>query len=143
MSSDNKIEDSGPVAGASDAGEKRPMIERLQRIASVLLYLQIPLLLLAVGFAGLFVYSLFQFQGDSGSFMLPAIAGFCWAVLLFSFAKLFAELPSPPDEDDGLLRHWSFKLRRTAMSAMALVMLTLTGAVLLLSWQLIRTYFMD
>ena len=118
------------------------MIERLQRIASVLLRLQIPLTVLAVMFAGLFVYSLFQFQDEGSSFMLPAIAGFCWALLLISFAHLFAELPASPSADDGLVTRWSLKLRRTAMTAMALVMLALTGAVLLLSWQLIRTYFM-
>jgi hypothetical protein len=143
MSSNDEIDNSAPLAGCSDSSEKPPMIERLQRIASVLLRLQILLILLAVLFAGLFVYSLFQFQGDSGSYMLPAVAGLCWAMLMLSFAHLFAELPAPAAQEDGLLRRWSYKLRRTAMTAMALVMLGLTGAVMLLSWQLIRTWFMD
>lgn len=119
------------------------MIERLQRIASLLLRLRLLFVILGVLFAGLFVYSLFQFQGDSGSYMLPAIAGFCWAMLLLSFAHLFAELPASPSDQDGMLTRWSSKLRRSLMTGMALVMLGLTGAVLLLSWQLIRTWFMD
>ena len=119
------------------------MIERLQRIASLLLRLQLLFILLGIVFAALFVYSLFQFQGDSGSYMLPAIAGFSWAMLLISFAHLFANVPASPGEQDAMLTRWSLKLRRTLMTLMALVMLGLTGAVLLLSWQLIRTWFMD
>lgn len=118
------------------------MIERLQLIASFLQRLQTLLLVLLLLFAGLFAFSLFQYQGDSGSLMLPAIVGFCWALLLIAFARIFAEIPERPGRQHGWLRRLGLRFRRGMMTIMAVLILALSLAVLILSYQLLRTYFM-
>lgn len=119
--------------------EKPPMIERLQRIASLLSGLRLPILLLAMLFLGLFVFSLFQQGTDRESAMLPALVGFLWAVLLYSFSRLFAEVPERPQPQHGWRQRLSLRLRRWLMSIIAILVILLTLAVLVLSWQLLRT----
>ncbi len=122
--------------------EKSPMIERLQRIASVLLRVQALVVTLSGLFLLLFIYGLFQFEGDRNTVMLPAIAGFCWSLLLFAFARLFHVLPERPQRRHGFLQRWNLTIRRALMCVMAVLMLVLTVAVLVLSYQLLRTNFM-
>lgn len=120
------------------------MIDRLQRIASTLDTMKWLLLVLALVFASVFVWALLEPMGSEGeSPMLPAIAGFCWMVLLYSFAALFARIPEPPQRSHGWRRRMSLKLRRGLMTVMAVLMLALGLAVLVLSWQLMRTWFMN
>lgn len=124
-----------------DLPEKSPMIERLQRIASVLLRVQALILLSGLVFMGLFAWGLFQLESDRNTLMLPALAGFCWSLLLFAFARLFNEVPERPQSTQRLGRRWSLKIRRALMSVMAVLMLLLTLAVIVLSYQLLRTNF--
>lgn len=119
------------------------MIERLHLIASILARIQGLILGLAILFAGLFVYSLFQFRADGDSLMMPAIAGFCWAAVLYACARLFARIPEKPGPHHGFTRRLSLRLRRAAMGLMAIIMLALTLMVLVVSYQLIRTWFMN
>lgn len=127
---------------SDDSPEKSPMIERLQRIASLLMRLQPLIILLGLIFLAMFAYSLLQFEGDRNSTMLPAIAGFCWAILLFAFARLFSRVPERPQASHGFWRRLNLRFRRGLMTVMAFFMLVLTLAVLLLSYQLLRTNFM-
>jgi len=127
---------------SDDSPEKSPMIERLQRIASLLMRLQPLIVLLGLAFIGLFAYSLLQFEGDRNSAMLPAIAGFCWSILLFAIARLFSRVPERPQASHGFWRRWDLRFRRALMTVMAILMLLLTLAVLVLSYQLLRTNFM-
>jgi len=126
-----------------EVSEKSPMIERLQGIASVLLKLRIPILLLALTSGVLFVASVLQMEGDRNSMLLPSLAGFCWAALLFAFAHLFAAIPERPRPSHGLLKRWSLEFRRFLMTVMAILMLVLTVTVVILTWQLLRTNFMS
>lgn len=128
---------------SDDSPEKSPMIERLQRIASILMRLQPLIIILGLAFLALFAYSLLQFEGDRNSALLPAIAGFCWANLLFAFGRLFNQIPERPQAGHGFWRRWDLRFRRTLMTGMAILMLLLTLAVLLLSYQLLRTNFMS
>ena len=117
------------------------MIERLQLIASFLARHQGLILLLLVAFAALFTYSLFQFRGDGDSLMMPALA--CWALTLLAYARLFAQIPEKPDKQHGFLRRQSLRLRRAAMHVLALMLILVGLAVLVLSYQLLRTWFMN
>jgi hypothetical protein len=119
------------------------MIERLQLIASFLARHQGLILLLLVAFAALFTYSLFQFRGDGDSLMMPALAGICWALTLLAYARLFAQIPEKPDKQHGFLRRQSLRLRRAAMHVLALMLILVGLAVLVLSYQLLRTWFMN
>ena len=118
------------------------MIERLQGIASFLSRLRPLILLLAAVFAGLFVFSLLQQGNDRDPVMLPALAAFLWAVLLHSFANLFARVPERPQAHHAWQKRLSLRIRRWAMSIIAIMVMLLTLAVLVLSYQLIRTSLM-
>lgn len=118
------------------------MIERLQLIASFLGRLIPLIVVLAVCCAVLFAYSLFQFRGQNNTFMLPALAGFCWLLLLYSYARLFARIPEKPGPGQGFFRRLSLRFRRALMTVLALLMLLLGLAVLVLSYQLVRTWLM-
>ncbi|MCI5106211.1 MAG: hypothetical protein MRY76_05845 [Pseudomonadales bacterium] len=119
------------------------MIERLQLIASFLARHQGVILFLVLAFAALFAYSLFQFQGDGDSLMMPALAGFCWALTLLAYARLFAEIPEKPGKHHGFLQRQSLRLRRAAMQLLALLLILVGLAVLVLSYQLLRTWSMN
>jgi len=117
------------------------MIERLQRIASFLARLEPLILLLGLGFLSLFVASLFGLGGvRNDALMMPAIAGFCWAALLFSVARLFAAVPEKPTPQHSFGRRLALRLRRAAVAFVALAMAALTGTVLVLSYQMLRLF---
>lgn len=118
------------------------MIERLQRIASFLARLRPLILLLGLGFVGLFVVSLFGLGGvRNDALMMPAIAGFCWAALLLSVSHLFATVPERPTPQHRFGQRLLLRLRRAAVIFIALVMAVLTVTVLLLSYQMLRLFF--
>lgn len=120
------------------------MIERLQLIASFLARVRWLILVLGLGLAILFVLSLFQPESVGGDqLMLPAVAGFCWMVLLYSFSRLFITVPEKPGPEHGWIRRLGLKFRRGLMWLMGLAMIALGVAVLVLSYQLLRTYFMQ
>lgn len=117
------------------------MIERLQRIASLLSRLRLPILLLTLLFAGLFVVDLYRQDSADSALMLPALVGFFWSALLYSYAHLFAQLPDRPRPEHGFWQRLNLRFRRLLMTIMALLMFVLTLAVVVLSYQLLRTHF--
>ncbi len=117
------------------------MIERLQQIASYLQKFRPILMLLALGFLFLFVAALFEL-GDVpyDAYSVPAVVGFIWAVALLSIGGLFARVPPRPARHMPLLRRLKVRLLRAAVYCIAVVMLVLTGALFMLSSQLLRTW---
>ncbi len=71
---------------------------------------------------------------------IPALLLFSWSLTAFSLARLF----SAPVEHPGPGARWHerslFRLRRTALWCLGLVMLGVGLALLLLTWQLLRTW---
>jgi len=71
---------------------------------------------------------------------IPALLLFSWSLTAFSLAGLF----SAPVEHPGPGARWHerslFRLRRTALWCLGLVMLGVGLALLLLTWQLLRTW---
>ena len=118
------------------------MIERLQRIASFLARLRLLIVLLGLFFLGLFTVSLFGLGGVANdALMMPAIAGFCWAALLYAHGRLFVQVPEKPHAGQGFFTRLSLSLRRAVMACLGLLLLATTAVVLVLTWQMLRLFF--
>lgn len=119
------------------------MIERLQLIASFLH--RIRLLIIGAGLLFLLAFSLSLFGAggfNSSEHLIPALVGFVWAVTGYSCANVFLHVPPPPAADCGFLERWRIKLRRGFYWILALLMLGLTISVVILSYELLRTWSM-
>jgi hypothetical protein len=117
------------------------MIERLQLIATFLGRIQPLIIVLGLVCLLLFLLGLFQAGGvTDDELMLPALAGFCWAVLLFSCARLFRHVPAVPAPGAGIRTRLSIRLRRGLLWLLAIALLVVGLAVLVLTWQLLRIW---
>jgi len=72
---------------------------------------------------------------------IPALLVFSWAITLYSFAGLFAFPPSHPESGAPLRSLLSLRIRRGALWCLALVMLAMSLALVVLTWQLLRTWY--
>ena len=119
------------------------MIERLQVVAGFLAYFRYLFVVLGLFFLALFLLSLFETRWLAGDGMLiPSIIGFCWVTTLYSFATLFANVPAKPVAPVGIRVRFSIWLRRSGLWLIAVLMLSLSLAVLVLSFELLRTWSM-
>ena len=117
------------------------MIERLQRIASLLNRLRALIVLLAAGFLLLLVAALFEIAGVSyDALLVPAVIGFAWSATLYSFSGLFARVPERPGPGTPLLRRLRISSQRAMIWVLAILMLALTIALLMLSSQMLRSW---
>lgn len=119
------------------------MIERLQRIASVLARIEWLLLVLCLAFIGLFIYSLAQ-TGDTEAeaLMMPAMVGFCWSALLICIARLFIRIPEQPGKQHGFWRRTVLRFQRSMAGLLAILVIALTLTVVVFSYQFLRLFFM-
>lgn len=119
------------------------MLERLQVVAGFLAYFRYLFVVLGLFFLALFLLSLFETRWLVGDGMLiPSIIGFCWVTTLYSFATLFANVPAKPVAPVGIRVRFSIWLRRSGLWLIAVLMLSLSLAVLVLSFELLRTWSM-
>jgi hypothetical protein len=117
------------------------MIERLQAIATFLSHFRLLLMGLGMGFLGIFVLSLFDsglLPGDD--WLIPALVGLCWSLTLYSLSTLFSEVPPPADSGSAWRVRLSVTVRRGLLWLLALLMIVLSIALLILSYQLLRTW---
>ncbi len=117
------------------------MIEYLQRIARVvqkLRWLLIPLLPLFTALVALSVVSNPWFADDR--WLMPGVAGLCWTLVLLSGGVLFETVPPKPSPEMPWLRRMRMNLHRGLMWLLGAAMIGLTGAVLVLSWNLLRVW---
>lgn len=120
------------------------MIERLQRIARIIQKLRWILFPLAVASAAVVLASLVSnpWLADD-RWLMPGVVALCWSLTLVSFGRLFESVP--PAGSRGM--SWFNRLRRSfhrgVLWLLGLLMIGLTGAVLLLSWQLLRVWAMS
>lgn len=119
------------------------MLERLQRIAFLLRPLRWLLLLIAAGALVLAGVSLMDSDWSQGDTTIPALLVFSWAITLYSFAGLFAFHPPLPESGAPWRARMSFQIRRGALWCLALVMLAMSLALVVLTWQLMRTWFVS
>lgn len=117
------------------------MIERLQGIAIFLSHFRLLLIGLGMGFFGIFVLSLFDTEllhGDD--WLIPALVGLCWSLTLYSLSKLFLVVPARADADSAWRVRLSVAIRRGLLWLLALLMIVLSVALLILSYQLMQTW---
>ncbi|PCJ22430.1 MAG: hypothetical protein COA96_14460 [SAR86 cluster bacterium] len=117
------------------------MIERLQRIATLLVRLRILIFSLG-GLSIVFILlSLIETPWlNDDKLLVPAILGFCWAVTLYSISKLFVSVPAIPDASAGFRARLSARIRRGMLWLLGIFTLALSFAVLILSYQLLRIW---
>lgn len=117
------------------------MIERLQRIASLLVRFRLPIIILGGCCLVLLVLSVIEdpwLQDDR--LLMPSLLGFCWALMLYSTGEIFQTLPEQVTADTGWRRRLALRIRRLFLSLLGLLMLVSTAALLVLSYQLLRVW---
>ncbi len=125
-------------------GARALMIERLQRIATFLNRLM-PLIYIGGVFSlGVLLLSVLEATWPGHDrYMIPSLLGFCWALSLFSLASLFRHVPAPAQRGDSLRLRLAIKLRRGLLWLFGLVIVALGLSLLVLSYQLLRTWSMS
>ena len=118
------------------------MIERLQRLAVVLSRIRGLLLLLAGASFALLALSLISNPWITEDvWLMPSLAAMLWWLNLYSLSFLFITVPAATDEGLNWHQRLSRKIRRSAAWVAAMLFLILTGALALLTYQLLRVAF--
>ena len=120
------------------------MIDRLGRIAGVVQrgrWLWVLLALAAIPLIGVSVVENPWLADDR--WLMPAVVALCWSLTLLSFGRLFESVPPPANKGMPWRRRIARRLRRGMLWLLGLAMIGLSGAVLLLSWQLLRVWMMS
>tara|TARA_B110000444_G_scaffold259879_1_gene305017 strand:+ start:305 stop:661 length:357 start_codon:yes stop_codon:yes gene_type:complete len=117
------------------------MIERLQRIATILVKFRLPIFVMA-GFS-LLVLVLSVLDNPllgNDSLLMPAIIGFCWALLLYSTGELFRDIPSKAGTETTFLRRMALRVRRGIRWMLAMLIIMSAAALFILSYKLMRVW---
>ncbi len=118
------------------------MIERLQKLAAALRHVRALLLLLAALSFAIVTLSLVDNPWIAEDiWLMPAVAALLWCLNLYSLSFLFLSVPAATDEGLNWRQRLSRKIRRSAAWVAALLFLILTGALALLTYQLLRVAF--
>ena len=119
------------------------MIERLQKFAKVLSRIRYILLLLAGTCAVLTLLSLIDnpWLADD-RWLLHSFMGFLWVLMLYTASEVFPRLPPAVASAENWRQRLSYRLRRGMMWLLAVLFLSLTVSLILLSYQLLRVSFM-
>ncbi|MDG2140719.1 MAG: hypothetical protein P8K27_04415 [Gammaproteobacteria bacterium] len=120
------------------------MIERLQRIASFLAKIRFVIIILGTfSFLVLVISFIDNPWFDSELWSIPSLLLFCWSLALFSLEELFVGVPKKLDKGASWhSRIWN-TMRRFGLRVLGLAFIILSTALLVLSYQLLRTWFMD
>ncbi|MEM7283691.1 MAG: hypothetical protein AAF438_18910 [Pseudomonadota bacterium] len=119
------------------------MIERLQRIATFLSRLRLLLVVFALGSIGVMILSVVDNPLMlTDEWLIPATTAMLWSLSLYSLSYLFLNVPSAPDSSMGWRERMSTKIRRAGLWLLGLAFVGLSIMILLLSYQLLRVYFM-
>ncbi|MDB3992197.1 hypothetical protein N9478_01735 [Gammaproteobacteria bacterium] len=123
---------------------KFEMIERLQRIASFLQKIRFLIIVLGISsFLVLVVSFLDNPWFDSDLWSIPSLLLFCWSLALFSLEELFVGAPKKLDKGASWRSRASNAMRRSGLRVLGLAFIVLSIALLVLSYQLLRTWYMD
>ena len=117
------------------------MIERLQRIATLLARFRLPIFVLGGFSLVLLVLSVVENPWLNGDALLvPAILGFCWALMLFSTSEIFQTAPGRAPADASFLRRLAVRFRRAAYWLLGVLTAISALALIVLSYQLLRVW---
>ncbi len=75
--------------------------------------------------------------------LMPGVVALCWSLTLLSFGRMFESVPPEATRQIPWHRRLVRKMQRGLLWLLGLAMIGLTGAVLLLSWQLLRVWTMS
>ncbi|MEQ8954980.1 MAG: hypothetical protein RL120_12685 [Gammaproteobacteria bacterium] len=117
------------------------MIDRLHSLARKLIRGRFLFISLAALSIVVLLASLLSVAGLSADVhLVPAILVFCWSATLLSFAGLLSNVPSKPDKTVRWRQRLAIRLQRFTLGMLGLLVVALSIAVLVLSWQLLRTW---
>ena len=117
------------------------MIERLQRIATILARFRLPIFVLGGFSLAVLALSVLDNPWLSGdSLLMPSILGFCWALMLYSTGEIFQTLPAKAGAEDRLARRVSLRVRRLLFWLLGMLTVFSTLALMVLSFQLLRVW---
>jgi hypothetical protein len=117
------------------------MIERLQRIATILVRFRLPIFVLG-GFSlvALVLSVLDNPLLDNDALLMPAILGFCWALMLYSAGELFQAVPDKAGSEATFRRRMGVRVRRGMLWILGVLMMASAAALVILSYQLMRVW---
>ena len=117
------------------------MIERLQRIATILVRFRLPIFVLAGFSCVIIVLSLLDNPWlDGDSLLMPAILGLCWPLMLYSTGELFQNVPGKAAAEDVFRQQAAVRVRRILLWILGILTIISALALLLLSYQLLRIW---
>ena len=117
------------------------MIERLKIFAT---HIQrfMPLVVLtgiiSLFFAGTSLFNIDGLPGDEA--LIPGLVLFCWALMLYCFARLFISVPERPARGASLKLRIAVALRRGVLWLFAIATLLLSLVLVVLSYELVRVW---
>jgi len=117
------------------------MIERLQRIATILARFRLPIFVLA-GFSLLvLIFSVLDNPMlDNDGLLMPAILGFCWALMLYSIGELFQQIPGKASSEVTFRRRMGVRVRRGIWWILGILTIASAAGLLILSYQLMLVW---
>ena len=119
------------------------MIERLQRIAIFLYRFRFFIIALGILSLGVCAVSFFQNPWINGEvWLIPSVLSLSWSLALYSVIALFQQVPEKADKSEGWRIRASNSIRRGVLWLAALSLVLLTGALIILSYQLLRAWAM-
>ncbi len=77
---------------------------------------------------------------DGDTLLMPAILGFCWALMLYSTGELFQFIPAKASKQEAFGSRIKVQLRRGLLWILGILTLISTVALLLLSYQILRVW---
>lgn len=120
------------------------MIERLRAIATILQHFKALIVVLGLGAITVFALSLLDSPWLDGElWLIPSLIGICWAFSLFAFMGLFRNVPMAVDPSKPWRARLAIRFHRGLYGILAILMLSFTLALLILSYQLLRTWLMN
>jgi len=120
------------------------LIDRLGRIAVIVQRGRWLWIALALAAAVLIAASVVENPWlEDDRWLMPGIVALCWPLTLLSFGRLFDSVPPAATDNMSWRGRLSRRLHRGMLWLLGLAMIGLTLAVLLLTWQLLRVWFMS
>ena len=121
----------------------RNMIELFKRIATILRRIRLVILCcLATSFLIILV-SVFENAWLSFEFwLIPSFLAFCWLLVLFSFGEIFSFVPDLSTKKTAWFKRLSNSIHRTWYRSLGAVSVCVFIALIILSYQLLRQWYL-
>ena len=74
------------------------------------------------------------------TWLIPSLTAMLWTLVLYSLSFLFLSVPEKVRPQMKWRRRWSLTIRRTGKWLLAVLFLSLSAALLILSYQLLRVF---